>query len=104
VVVFDSRVFQVIDAREGDWSREAGTAATLSIAMTTSGQLRLVPSRAGGVGVRGEGAVATLRLKVAPDAPAGVTSLQLRSMSPIGLGNQSLPFTLPAPLVVSIAE
>ena len=104
VIGFDPRVFQIIDAREGEWSREAGTAVTLSIAMTTSGQLRLVPSRAGGVGVRGEGVVATLRLKVAPDAPTGVTSVQLRSMSPIGAGNQSLPFTVPAPLVVSISE
>lgn len=104
VIAFDPRVFQVLDVSEGDWLRQGGATTTFSTEVTTGGQLRLAPAQASGIGARGEGLLATVRLKVASDAPTGETRVQVQSMGPMGPGARVLAFTLPAPLAVSIAD
>ena len=94
-LAYDAQAVQAVSVLEGSFLRQGGVASTFSSRVET-GRITVNTSRAGTTGASTEAPLLTLNLRASMRPADGQTTLQLASISPLGvqgraLGTQALP-------------
>lgn len=100
VVGFTSQDLQVISVAEGNFLKQGGAQTKFTSRVDENGQILMTGTRSGSGGATSLGTVATITFRAL--APVDASSIELVTISPIGVGGSAVSVPTPAPHVVQI--
>ncbi len=103
VVKFDPAVLKAVDVVEGNLLKQGSAASKFSKSIdVANGQAVVNLSGQGADGAAGAGSVVTMVFEVTGEAPQ--SQITLSRMIPKGANGKALPYTLPAPHVLTVSK
>jgi general secretion pathway protein D len=100
VVGFTSQDLQVISVAEGNFLKQGGAQTKFTSRVDENGQILMTGTRSGNGGATSLGTIATITFRAL--APVDASSIELVTISPIGVGGSAVSVPTPTPHVVQV--